>query len=149
VDWIATSGATFYITGVQLEKGSTATSFDYRPYGTELQLCQRYLPVLGNAPTGGYYCMGYAQLTQQANLFYPFKVTPRVQPTGITIVNVGSFGATTQQSGGIASSGGFTNSTLEGCNFFLNTSASYTIGIPLYLFSNGTNGQIQFTGCEL
>lgn len=39
---ISTSGATFYITGVQLEKGSTATSFDYRPYGTELQLCQRY-----------------------------------------------------------------------------------------------------------
>jgi hypothetical protein len=33
---------TFYITGVQLEVGSTATSFDYRPYGTELQLCQRY-----------------------------------------------------------------------------------------------------------
>jgi hypothetical protein len=30
------------ITGVQLEKGSTATSFDYRPYGTELILCQRY-----------------------------------------------------------------------------------------------------------
>lgn len=39
---VSTNGATFYITGVQLEKGSTATSFDYRPYGTELQLCQRY-----------------------------------------------------------------------------------------------------------
>ena len=39
---VATNGATFYITGVQLEKGSTATSFDVRPYGTELQLCQRY-----------------------------------------------------------------------------------------------------------
>ena len=39
---VGTSGATFYITGVQLEKGSTATSFDYRPYGTELELCQRY-----------------------------------------------------------------------------------------------------------
>ena len=39
---VGTSGATFYITGVQLEKGSTATSFDYRPYGTELGLCQRY-----------------------------------------------------------------------------------------------------------
>jgi hypothetical protein len=37
-----TGSASFYITGVQLEKGSTATSFDYRPYGTELQLCQRY-----------------------------------------------------------------------------------------------------------
>jgi hypothetical protein len=39
---VGTSGATFYITGVQLEVGSTATSFDYRPYGTELSLCQRY-----------------------------------------------------------------------------------------------------------
>jgi len=39
---VGTNGATFYITGVQLEVGSTATSFDYRPYGTELTLCQRY-----------------------------------------------------------------------------------------------------------
>jgi hypothetical protein len=39
---VGTNGATFYITGVQLEKGSTATSFDYRPYGTEFSLCQRY-----------------------------------------------------------------------------------------------------------
>jgi len=39
---IGTLNATWYITGVQLEKGSTATSFDYRPYGTELALCQRY-----------------------------------------------------------------------------------------------------------
>ena len=42
VTLVGTNGATFYITGVQLEKGSTATSFDYRPYGTELALCQRY-----------------------------------------------------------------------------------------------------------
>ena len=47
VNTIATNGATFYITGVQLEVGSTATSFDYRPYGTELQLCQRYYHFLG------------------------------------------------------------------------------------------------------
>jgi hypothetical protein len=39
---MATNGATFYITGVQLEKGSTATSFDFRDYGRELILCQRY-----------------------------------------------------------------------------------------------------------
>ena len=46
---VGTNGATFYITGVQLEKGSTATSFDYRHQTTELQLCQRYfqkLPII-------------------------------------------------------------------------------------------------------
>jgi hypothetical protein len=42
VNLMATNGATFQVSGVQLEKGSTATSFDYRPYGTELNLCMRY-----------------------------------------------------------------------------------------------------------
>ena len=37
-----TAGLTWTVGNVQLEKGSTATSFDYRPYLTELQLCQRY-----------------------------------------------------------------------------------------------------------
>ena len=38
----STNGATFYITGVQLEKGSTATDFEHRTFGDELALCQRY-----------------------------------------------------------------------------------------------------------
>jgi hypothetical protein len=39
---VGTNGATFYITGVQLEVGTQATSFEYRQYGAELALCQRY-----------------------------------------------------------------------------------------------------------
>lgn len=39
---VGTNGATWFVTGVQLEKGSTATLFDYRPYGTEFNLCSRY-----------------------------------------------------------------------------------------------------------
>ena len=42
VNWIATSGATFYLTGVQLEVGTAATPFERRQYGQELGLCQRY-----------------------------------------------------------------------------------------------------------
>ena len=44
---VATNGATFFVTGVQLEKGSTATSFDYRPYSAELAMCQRYYRQVG------------------------------------------------------------------------------------------------------
>ena len=39
---VGTSGATWYITGVQLEVGSVATEFERRPFGMELMLCQRY-----------------------------------------------------------------------------------------------------------
>jgi hypothetical protein len=39
---VGTNGATLYITGVQLEAGTTASPFEYRQYGTELALCQRY-----------------------------------------------------------------------------------------------------------
>ena len=41
-DWISNAGATFHLTGVQLEKGSTATDFEYLDYGRQLQMCQRY-----------------------------------------------------------------------------------------------------------
>ncbi len=42
VNIFSTNGNIFRITGVQLERGQTATSFDVLPYGTELFLCQRY-----------------------------------------------------------------------------------------------------------
>ena len=73
---VGTSGATFYITGVQLEKGSTATSFDYRPYGTEFQLCQRYYQVFGGGLIG---VTGTPTTSMYSN--YPFPVTMRAAPT--------------------------------------------------------------------
>jgi uncharacterized lipoprotein YmbA len=45
VSVVGTSGATFYITGVELEAGSTATSFERRDYGREFIMCQRYFQV--------------------------------------------------------------------------------------------------------
>ena len=71
-----------YITGVQLEKGSTATSFDYRPYGTELALCQRYYEVINsdsNQQTFWADINAGNGVTANANLFY--RVTKRATPT--------------------------------------------------------------------
>ena len=79
---ISTNAATWYVTGVQLEKGSTATSFDYRPYPMELAMCERYYEVMyndtatvgvwGNAPSS-------ALTTGRGDWFY--HVAKRAQPT--------------------------------------------------------------------
>jgi hypothetical protein len=68
---VQNSGATWNITGIQLEKGSTASSFEWRPFGTELQLCQRYyLKQTVYVPDGG---------SLPTNWF--FKVSMRTSPS--------------------------------------------------------------------
>ena len=47
-----TTGATWYITGVQLEAGKVATPFEYRSIGEKLALCQRYYQEIGNGNNG-------------------------------------------------------------------------------------------------
>jgi hypothetical protein len=97
---IGTNGATFYITGVQLEKGSTATSFDYRPYGTELALCQRYaFKRLADGSVDAYAPFGIGRYysTTAVQLYVPFPVTMRTSPSSITVggtiyVNDSGFG---------------------------------------------------------
>jgi hypothetical protein len=82
---VGTNGATFYITGVQLEAGSTATDFERRPYGTELALCQRYyeksynIDVVPATSTA----LGALSLSQFTNELVGFKfvTTKRSQPT--------------------------------------------------------------------
>jgi len=77
----STAGATFYITGVQLEKGSTATSFDYRPYGTELALCQRYYYRKTREGSNASFGMGYIYTTGSWRGTVPLPVTMRSTPT--------------------------------------------------------------------
>jgi hypothetical protein len=77
-----TAGAddSIFITGVQLEKGSTATSFDYRPYGTELALCQRYFWNYTGF-TNGAWANGQCNSTTNARLFVKHPVPMRASPT--------------------------------------------------------------------
>ena len=86
---VGTSGATFYITGVQLEKGSTATSFDYRPYTTELQLCQRYYQKIGDGVNAVEFVA--TGLAFNATRFFTttyFKVQMRIPPQTVDFSNL-------------------------------------------------------------
>jgi hypothetical protein len=147
---VGTNGATFYITGVQLEKGSTATSFDYRPYGTELALCQRYLPAFNGS---GDACNGGSYSATQAWFYFPFKVQPRVAPTGIT-ATYGSAPNTFYVYTGAQSSSPITAMTyggasLTGGRLYTVTASVLTAGQYTPLTSNASTNQILWTGCEL
>ena len=78
---IATNGATWYVTGVQLEVGTVASSFEYRPYGLELSLCQRYFEKFGINQRQFWTSNG--QMTTKP---YSYKATKRATPT-VTISN--------------------------------------------------------------
>jgi len=81
---ISTVGATFYLTGVQLEVGSTATSFDYLDYGRSLIQCQRYYET-GITGAGSRSSDNYGVYAGV------FKVTKRANPT-VTYVATGASG---------------------------------------------------------
>jgi hypothetical protein len=91
---VGTNGATFYITGVQLEVGSSATSFEYRPYGTELMLCQRYCYALVNSENatgdGGTLGWGYANSGNIGVGWNKFPVSMRTAPSLTTIASAGA-----------------------------------------------------------
>jgi len=115
-NFLATNGATMNITGVQLEVGSSATSFEYRPYGTELQLCQRYYQLCSGfiGTPGAATTVMYTSLQYQVAM----RTTPSVGQTGV--INMTSPGVDTwqQSSTGIAAGGQNTTGTWLTINNF-------------------------------
>jgi hypothetical protein len=78
---VGTNGATFYITGIQLEIGSTATPFERRLYGQELTLCQRYVLVSGLQQTNSVAGLGFAYNTTGFAAVVNYPVAMRTVPT--------------------------------------------------------------------
>lgn len=97
---IGTNGATWYLTGVQLESGTVATPFERRSYGQELALCQRYYCKSSDpnvvATNGAVYTTSGMFLSGVANVYATtaaysqtmnFPVTMRSTPSTVTFIN--------------------------------------------------------------
>ena len=123
---VGTSGATWYITGVQLEVGTQATTFDYRSYGTELALCQRYF-VKGISTAAA---MGTVYASTAVALYIKVPVTMRATPSaslssGTTVaLDIAGTGSPT------GTLNNFDQFSQYGCRLLLNLGTSATVGQP-------------------
>jgi hypothetical protein len=137
---VGTNGATFYITGVQLEVGTVATSFDYRPYGTELALCQRYFQQYGGdtayapvAPLG----MASGATSSQFIFIFPveMRATPSVSQSTLELVDTATAYAVTAV--GLAGS----QTSRKGCNITFDVASGLTQFRPYFVRTrNSTSG---------
>jgi len=142
VSVVGTNGATFYITGVQLEVGTVATSFDYRSYGTELALCMRYFEAI---LLNSYSATGQAYSTSGGEVPIYFTVKKRADPT-ITLPTTGSAGGqiafTTASANIPATIGANTTAAISTNKFNIQGSgytAAFTAGNALFVYSSGNS----------
>jgi hypothetical protein len=145
VNLVATAGATFYITGVQLEIGSTATPFEWRDYGRELMMCQRYLPRFNTV-------IGIAQAysSTRALVQIPFPVSTRVPATGVVVSSVGDFRQLSSGGGGFTTTAvAFSGSDRNAATVDTTVASGLTGGHASLFYTNSSSTFLYFTGCEL
>lgn len=135
----AADGTLWYeVTGAQIEKGSNATSFDYRPFTTELQLCQRYFQTWSPPPG-----RGVSNSTTAINrIGWPLLVEMRVAPTTTISGNIGWYDGTGT---GTISSFTAVYGTSKIAEFDANTSGVTAAGRPIVLYVGGSTGSISST----
>jgi hypothetical protein len=146
-----TAGDFLYLAGVQLEAGSVATPFERRPYGTELQLCQRYLPCYNRVGNDAF-ATGQSVSSTKGSFFFVYPVTPRVNPTGIITSTVSGFYALVPNGTSARTVSAITFAVGGPVGAVLDITYADnggTAGQANFVYSNTAGGQIQFTGCEL
>jgi hypothetical protein len=146
---VGTNGATFYITGVQLEAGSVASPFERRDYGRELMMCQRYLPAfLG----GSNAFFGSALNSTQQYVSVNFPVQVRTAPTGLFISSASHFTVGDYiSSAGPCTSMSLSIAGLNNASIIANVTSPtvLTQARPGNMSANSASAILYFTGCEL
>jgi hypothetical protein len=138
-----TLGDFLHITNVQLEKGSTATSFDYRPYGTELQLCQRYFQSWGGTTSSDYAPwsgLGFNSTTAEGCFTYLF--TMRSAPS---FTQVGNWVFNDVGSDNAAGTLGIGGTSLQNTQMRSSTATGITQYRPYVLRASSSASRIQLS----
>ena len=149
------TGSFLEITGMQLELGSAATTFEYRNYADELLLCARYAPTFRASTFGTrYFASGYTKTTTSADVWVPFLTQTRVAVSGY-LSSTGSNSAfpVINNGGTLVPSGmSFQSSTLTSAGLSVTSAITGSVtaasGCLMYI-SNNTNVYLLFTGAEL
>ena len=148
---VGTNGATFYITGVQLEKGTQATAFDYRDYGNELSLCQRYLPAftaqsgtVGPLPGNG------TALGTGGVLIFNHPVPARVPGTGVGYSANTHFNFSNNDGNSPSTAVSFAAGSPDATQLSITVASSRgATTTPGWFYANNTAARLYITGCEL
>ena len=135
----------------QVERGNTATGFDYRAYAVEEMLCQRYLP--SYITSGGFFQIvpapGRILNSNTALFLFTYKVRARVPPTGLIATAVSNFFVSASTGGSSLTAMTHGTSGIDATTIQVTTSdATFTAGQSAHLVSNPSQ-YILFTGCEL
>lgn len=132
---------------IQLEAGAIATPFEHRHYGTELALCQRYLPSISVYSSG---IMGQCVSGTTASIYAKFPVLSRVAPTGVSLISGGTWYITNA----VGSAQNLTSATFLASNQYggsvtATTSGAVVAGNATSMWSNTAGDAVLLTGCEL
>jgi len=144
---IGTLNATWYITGVQLEAGSVATSFERRSYGQELALCQRYCFATINSAssTGSNPPLGFGNARSSTNAYIQQKmpVTMRTSPS-VTVINPTSFYL--NNTSNVSTTGiSLDISGLDMAQLNVSVASGLTSTLPYSFLGSNANGQLIYS----
>jgi hypothetical protein len=141
---MATNGATFYLTGVQLEVGTVATPFERRLFGQELALCQRYYERFGPGYRVNFATTANTSSTQTVGVVR-WRVQKRASPT----VSVGGNWRTLGANQGTSTTLSIVESVAEGALAIGTVASGYTQGQANVIQSNDDNNGFVEVSAEL
>ena len=99
VNFADSTSNNWYLTGVQLEVGDTATTFEHRSFGEELNRCQRYYQQFVGLSDQAALGFGRSNSTTVAEFTVPLSVPLRASPT-LNACSWAVFTATNQTNSG-------------------------------------------------